>query len=276
MTTFLFAIKENNQGYAAIFACIGIGFLFLRRACRGETGPGFWAASFFLNSLGFFFWAGIVFVVPWHNYLAGELLHVAGFFALAYGAYRFLGYGFKAWNAVALASWIALWLGSFMIARTSIPLAGFMLKALRAVIFIASGAMILWQKSERAFAGRQVAGWSLMAWGAYTLVFAFVRVEALVNLAYGLLVGFQVLAAFGLTSMVMDKERRRAEASEERAMKLEGLLPTCSYCKKIRDDKGQWHSIESYIEERSEAEFSHGICPDCMARHYPELKSRAP
>ncbi len=50
---------------------------------------------------------------------------------------------------------------------------------------------------------------------------------------------------------------------------LSGLLPICSSCKKIRDDKGYWNQIESYIKEHSEAEFSHGICPDCAKKLYP-------
>jgi hypothetical protein len=50
---------------------------------------------------------------------------------------------------------------------------------------------------------------------------------------------------------------------------LSGLLPICSSCKKIRDDKGYWNQIESYIREHSEAEFSHGICPDCAKKLYP-------
>lgn len=48
---------------------------------------------------------------------------------------------------------------------------------------------------------------------------------------------------------------------------LEGLLPICSYCKRIRDEMNRWTSIESYIEQRSRAEFSHGICPDCYKKH---------
>ena len=49
---------------------------------------------------------------------------------------------------------------------------------------------------------------------------------------------------------------------------LSGFLPICSSCKKIRDDKGYWQQIECYISEHSEAEFSHGICPDCAKRLY--------
>jgi len=52
---------------------------------------------------------------------------------------------------------------------------------------------------------------------------------------------------------------------------LKGLLPICSSCKKIRDDKGYWNRIETYIESHSEADFTHGICPECMQKLYPEL-----
>lgn len=52
---------------------------------------------------------------------------------------------------------------------------------------------------------------------------------------------------------------------------LEGILPICSSCKKIRDDKGTWHHIEGYVRDRSEAEFSHGICPECEKKLYPEF-----
>jgi PAS domain S-box-containing protein len=52
---------------------------------------------------------------------------------------------------------------------------------------------------------------------------------------------------------------------------LKGILPICSFCKIIRDDKGYWNQIESYIHEHSEAEFSHGICQECAKKHYPDL-----
>lgn len=51
--------------------------------------------------------------------------------------------------------------------------------------------------------------------------------------------------------------------------RLEGLLPICAYCKKIRDDRNQWQQIEKYVGERSETRFSHGICPDCLKREFP-------
>jgi len=52
---------------------------------------------------------------------------------------------------------------------------------------------------------------------------------------------------------------------------LRGFLPICSHCKKIRDDKGYWHQIESYIHKHFETEFSHGICPECAKKYYPDM-----
>jgi len=79
-----------------------------------------------------------------------------------------------------------------------------------------------------------------------------------------------------------EKERMRAEEEREKLIRelqtslseartLKGILPICSSCKKIRDEKGNWRDVEAYIWEHSDAEFSHGICPDCMKRLYPEF-----
>lgn len=53
--------------------------------------------------------------------------------------------------------------------------------------------------------------------------------------------------------------------------KLGGLLPICSHCKKIRDDSGYWNELEKYISDHSDAEFSHAICPACLAKYYPDV-----
>jgi PleD family two-component response regulator len=55
---------------------------------------------------------------------------------------------------------------------------------------------------------------------------------------------------------------------------LSGLIPICASCKKIRDDKGYWSQVEEYIEERSDAQFSHGICPKCRDELYPEYSRK--
>lgn len=52
---------------------------------------------------------------------------------------------------------------------------------------------------------------------------------------------------------------------------LQGIIPICSFCKKVRDDKGYWQQVEKYISDRSEALFSHGLCPGCRDEHYGDL-----
>lgn len=72
----------------------------------------------------------------------------------------------------------------------------------------------------------------------------------------------------------LEREREDLILSLEEARKnikiLSGLLPICASCKKIRNDRGSWEQMEQYIRSHSEAEFSHGICPECMKRDYPE------
>lgn len=53
---------------------------------------------------------------------------------------------------------------------------------------------------------------------------------------------------------------------------LRGILPICSYCKKIRDDKGYWQQVEGYIRDHSEANFTHGACPDCYKREIGKIE----
>jgi hypothetical protein len=48
-------------------------------------------------------------------------------------------------------------------------------------------------------------------------------------------------------------------------------VPICSYCKDIRDDQGFWQQVELYVKEHTGAEFSHGICPDCLRVHHPDV-----
>ncbi|MCL4694830.1 MAG: hypothetical protein KJ060_20235 [Candidatus Hydrogenedentes bacterium] len=76
-----------------------------------------------------------------------------------------------------------------------------------------------------------------------------------------------VFASFVVLVDVVAKFQR-AMAAEVRV--LEGLLPICSFCKKIRNEDLQWESLEGYISKRSDAKFSHGFCPECGAKHYGE------
>jgi len=270
MTVIYDTLHEMHLGYSAIFMCMGMGFLFLRGARREEVGPGYWSLSFFMSSLGFLFWSGIVPIASWQYYLIGESFHIAGFLLLICGAYRFSGYEYRLWNIPAAFLWLATWCISILFVSKHPIFSMIMLKALRAILFFATGSIILSRKPKGKFFGQRVAGLSLIAWGVYILVFAFLKLKVMLNLAFGFLVGFQMLAALGMVAMLIDRIRLRVEEDEERIKKLEGLLPICSYCKKIRDKDDSWHPLEHFIEDHSKAEFSHGICPDCFEKFKPD------
>ena len=66
--------------------------------------------------------------------------------------------------------------------------------------------------------------------------------------------------------MITDLKKALSEVK-----RLSGLLPICSFCKKIKDDQGYWNQIEAYIRDHSDAEFSHSLCQECAEKHYPDL-----
>ncbi len=81
-------------------------------------------------------------------------------------------------------------------------------------------------------------------------------------------VGIRVLELQG----ALAQRVRELEEALSRVKTLQGLLPICSYCKKIRNDRNYWQQVEGYISDHTEAQFSHGICPECYAQFVqPEL-----
>jgi len=68
----------------------------------------------------------------------------------------------------------------------------------------------------------------------------------------------------------LNQKNEKLQKALDEIKTLKGIVPICAHCKKIRDDKGYWNLLESYIENHSEAEFSHGMCPDCIEEFYGE------
>lgn len=80
-----------------------------------------------------------------------------------------------------------------------------------------------------------------------------------------------ILLILGLVAMNFQRMEYDLLTALEEVKTLQGIIPICSSCKKIRDDQGIWNQIEAYISTHSEAEFSHGICPECVKKLYPDI-----
>lgn len=87
---------------------------------------------------------------------------------------------------------------------------------------------------------------------------------ALINA--GLRLGILLFITF-----LVGKLSQQTQALRARVRTLEGILPTCAFCKNIRDEDGNWHQIEDYVTSRTEARFSHGFCPPCATQHYGDI-----
>ena len=145
------------------------------------------------------------------------------------------------------------------------------------VLYIAPIALASWKlgKGEAIF----VAAFSALIWFVED---ALIRPQA-TNLWIPFL---NMVGLFGLflTVVLILSALRKAFASQQqligelqnalrRVKTLSGLLPICSWCKKVRDDHGYWKAVEAYIEEYSNAEVTHGICPECRAANFPKATS---
>ena len=100
------------------------------------------------------------------------------------------------------------------------------------------------------------------AWGIpYTLPVAVIN--AIIRLAILFFITF-----------LCGKLSEQTQALRARVRTLEGLLPTCAHCKDIRDENGEWQQMEDYVASRSGAQFTHGICPKCVATHFSDVMNQ--
>ncbi len=96
------------------------------------------------------------------------------------------------------------------------------------------------------------------------------------NMAVRLL--FFLIIMFLLDRIKKEQQRREElilnlRDAREKIRTLRGMLPICAWCKKIRDDKGYWQQVEMYVQEHSDATFTHGICPECAEKLEKEYET---
>lgn len=158
-----------------------------------------------------------------------------------------------------------------------VNLAGMMF-GLRAMV----GMIAVCSASVAALIVAQNAGWMVTPdysvhftqWSSTTMLFACVGglTFGAVNLVQGLLdrAEREIVERKAVEAALMRKNAELQEALEQ-VKTLKGLLPLCGWCKKVREDDGYWNEIETYVSARTDATFTHGICPDCRRSHFPEV-----
>ena len=83
--------------------------------------------------------------------------------------------------------------------------------------------------------------------------------------------GLQQLRKIRISENKLTQKNKELINAISEIKRLRGIIPICASCKKIRDDSGFWHQVEVYVRDHSEAIFSHGICPDCEKKLYPDF-----
>lgn len=280
----LLDIRSLNAAAAAVFLSLAFGMLVVRATRRTYPGFELWVAgaccaALATAGLSVQGWAPVVTVVP-ANALMG--LYTA---LTAAGLQRFFG-AQPRW--LLLHSLVAANLAVSVVFTFVLPsvtarmvLATLLVGAPAAwsAVLIVRGAPPLLGKANLlvagAFAG--LAGWCLLR--ALVLLPGSDASNALASnrpaqaLLFAALPALAALVCFGLTSLNLQRVEHNLEVAAHELRLLRGVIPICAGCKRVRDGDGPaagWMPLDEYVRARSQAEFSHGLCPACARRLYPE------
>lgn len=99
----------------------------------------------------------------------------------------------------------------------------------------------------------------------------FMQSSGVQSASFFVFIGGSILIITGLIILNLQRVEFDLATANEEIVNLQGIIPICSVCKKIRNDDGVWDQLERYIQSHTEAEFSHSICPECMRQKYPDF-----
>ena len=103
------------------------------------------------------------------------------------------------------------------------------------------------------------------------IVFLIIRLTGLGTIEYTNSYLIRFLMAYSIETFLFYLDESQKIKSQRDVKLLSGLIPICQHCKSIRDDKGYWNRVERYINRKNDADFSHGICPECAEKYYPDM-----
>ena len=222
----------------------------------------------------------------WLTIVVANLLIIIFFVMIASGLIEFVGGRKKVWLDVVPIAVVAATFLYFTYHSPDVSARIVIISFLIAVL-CARSALIIYRCVPSILAGTNwvllaslilMGGWFLGR-SVLTLVFEnqiedFMSASVYQGLTFTVNVVGNIMLITGL--IIINAQRLEHDLFKARAQvkSLTGLLPICSSCKKIRDDRGCWQDVAVYVRDRSEAEFSHGLCPECMERLYPEYAQR--
>ena len=93
----------------------------------------------------------------------------------------------------------------------------------------------------------------------------------IIETAYSAYETLAALLAFSFSCYILITYEIIRERYKKEISKLHGLLPICSICKKIRNKDGNWETVDKYLNKKADIDFTHGLCPDCIRKHYGEI-----
>jgi hypothetical protein len=279
-------MRSLNLAWSAIAVTWVILMIFMQRTRKTYPGFGHWTLATLSACLGLFLVASRGHIPLLLSMVAGNLLLVMEVVLLHRGLAIFVGQKPNPWtDAAPLAIFVAAyaWLTyghdstKLRILLFSLYYAYYYLRclllALRQVPALLGSRNWLIISSLTVIVGfyaLRVLGVIFRDWGVVDIL-ALSPMNLATNLVTSCL-GTLTLA--GLIFLNIQRLEVEFQSAQREVSVLSGLLPMCANCKRIRDDSGYWHQVEQYISARSDAAFTHGICPQCLHELYPEVADR--
>ena len=112
--------------------------------------------------------------------------------------------------------------------------------------------------------------WVAFQISALMILFILSRLS-IITVAYNVFESLAFLLVYGFSFYILYSYEQSRTVYQREIRRLNEMLPICSFCKRIRDKNGKWHSLESYLNREADIDFSHGICPECGKKHYPDF-----
>ena len=156
---------------------------------------------------------------------------------------------------------------------------------LRTFVLISIGTFVIYPyafRLQRIVWFAMLAAVASLVFGHYTAMPDYDRLSALLNILIAGVLGMLVARNRSQLDRDLDASlvrEREAIAERKRAMdalrRLEGLIPLCAYCHQVRTEAGAWERLDQYVRSRTDADFSHGMCPSCAQEHFPDVAEPA-